>query len=522
MKNISCKDIESQLIKVLGNSETSWLKVSFLLSELDISIFNNLNRKDAIYSTESILRLYLFKRIKGITNYPRLIESLTEDDINNLGFTKDKNNNTLLPTKRTFNRFFHNKEDIKTKLDNIAEKILIIATQNNVVLDVELVKKELRKNRESINKKNKAIKETIKLVKKFIYPKINIKINHNAKFTTKDFLDILVHVAYSHDFCNNGSMTYKELNPNIKIPDSDTIMYHFKKFDDIKKIELMFKNIFDFVFNFVKKEYNMLKNRQFDIAIDIHKVPYYGKYINPNYIKGGVAEGIGTRQFFHFITCAIVTPGGRFTIDAIPMSPFDNLETLVERLIKRAKSKIKIRHCYMDRGFDRTEIINVMNRNNIKFIMPKVRSPTVKKWLDKGEDCKSRIIKNFKIGNTTTNLVLVNDENGIKRAFSTNLDIPEQLTHYLFRFYKFRWGIETSYRQLDHDFLARTTSRNFHIRLFYFLFSVCLYNLWILINICVSLNIYGKLSEKPIITAKLFAIILYKIKEEYEYLDPSG
>jgi len=73
-----------------------------------------------------------------------------------------------------------------------------------------------------------------------------------------------------------------------------------------------------------------------------------------------------------------------------------------------------------------------------------------------------------------------------------------------------RWGIETGYRQFDHDFKAKTTTKNYHIRLFYFLFSVCVYNLWVLVNICVSLSLYGRLSEKPIITCKLFAVVLLK------------
>ncbi len=75
-------------------------------------------------------------------------------------------------------------------------------------------------------------------------------------------------------------------------------------------------------------------------------------------------------------------------------------------------------------------------------------------------------------------------------------------------------GIETGYRQFDHDFKAKTTTKNYHIRLFYFLFSVCLDNLWVLVNICVSLTLYGRLSEKPIITSKLFAVVLYKVAYE--------
>jgi len=78
-----------------------------------------------------------------------------------------------------------------------------------------------------------------------------------------------------------------------------------------------------------------------------------------------------------------------------------------------------------------------------------------------------------------------------------------------------RWGIETGYRNLDHDFKPKTTTRNYHIRLFYFLFSCCLYNLWVLVNIYVSLAVYGKIPEKPIITAKMFVILLYKVQAEY-------
>lgn len=70
---------------------------------------------------------------------------------------------------------------------------------------------------------------------------------------------------------------------------------------------------------------------------------------------------------------------------------------------------------------------------------------------------------------------------------------------------------------MDHDFKPRTTSKNYCIRLFYFLFTVCLYNLWILVNICVSLVLHDRVSEKPIVTAKLFSIILYRVS-----VDPGG
>jgi IS4 transposase len=151
--------------------------------------------------------------------------------------------------------------------------------------------------------------------------------------------------------------------------------------------------------------------------------------------------------------------------------------------------------------------------------MPKVRTPTVKDWFDKSEACESRVVKDFQIGRgeekVFTNLILVDDKLGIKRAFICNFDIAPCLAFKLYEFYSRRWGIEICYRTLENDFRARTTTKNPHIRMFYFFFSCCLFNLWILVNICIGLLIYGRIPKKPIITAKMFAIILYRIKEEY-------
>jgi len=195
----------------------------------------------------------------------------------------------------------------------------------------------------------------------------------------------------------------------------------------------------------------------------------------------------------------------------------DNIHDLVDKSLERVKQKVHIDKAYLDRGFDKLKIINVVKSHKVKFIMPKIRSDTVKAWMRKSEECKARVIEDFEIGKkdvAVVNLILVDDKEGIKRAFITNFNIPEQLAHYLYTWYSKRWGIETGYRQFDYDFKAKTTTKNYHIRLFYFLFSVCLYNLWVLVNICVSLSLYGRLSAKPIITAKLFAVVLYKIAYE--------
>ncbi len=153
--------------------------------------------------------------------------------------------------------------------------------------------------------------------------------------------------------------------------------------------------------------------------------------------------------------------------------------------------------------------------------MTSIKNSKIKQWMDKSEDCKARMIHDFVIGQKspeTTNLYLVDDEEGIKRCFVTNMDTPVILSHYFYKWYSRRWGIETGYRVKAQDLRPRTTSKKFELRLFYFLFSTMLYNLWNLTNLCISMSLYGKVPEKPLITTKRFAIILYKIKTEI--IDP--
>ena len=104
--------------------------------------------------------------------------------------------------------------------------------------------------------------------------------------------------------------------------------------------------------------------------------------------------------------------------------------------------------------------------------MPMVRNPSVKSAFDKSEYCPARVFKDFKIGSKNNqekvNLVLVDDEQEIKRAFVCNFDIHPTIAYHLYKLYGKRWGIETGYRNIEHDFKPKTTTRNYHIRLFYF------------------------------------------------------
>ncbi len=488
-----------------GSQET--LKVSYLLSQLDFSSLVQDNHK-SLFSLHTIARLCIFRKFKGLSNYISLTEYLLnhEEESFQLGFYKGEDNKLIIPSKRTYNNYFVSLLN-KSELEKIAERILAIATQNNVLLDLEIVNTVLKEKKKNYDRE---IRESIKLLRKLVYPQIDLKIKSNGKFTGKDLLDVLAHVAYTNNFANGGAKTFKVSNDLEQSPSGDLMFYHFSKFDSIDKIRVMFDKISDFVFNFAKSNYNALKNRKHDIAYDIHRIPYYGGGIS--YVRGGEHEN-GTNTFIDFLTCSIVTPGGRFIVDVVPVSPLDDVWKLLDKSLSKVKNRLRIDLAYLDRGFNEVKVFQVFKKHKVKFLMPMTKNASVKKALDKAMHCQARVFSGFKVGEEDVTLILVDAENGVKHAFVSNFPVHPTLAWRLYQLYGSRWGIETCYRTLDYDFQPRTTTRNYHIRLFYFLFSTCVFNLWVLVNICISLIIHGKLSPKPIITAKMFALLLYKVKE---------
>jgi IS4 transposase len=106
-------------------------------------------------------------------------------------------------------------------------------------------------------------------------------------------------------------------------------------------------------------------------------------------------------------------------------------------------------------------------------------------------------------GRTTVRLVVVPHRSREDDQFClvTNREVTRDLAQPLAEAYRRRWGIETSYRKVT-EFLPRTSSPRFSVRLFYFLLVVALYNLWVLTNLLLKLD--RTVGRKPVLPTVLF------------------
>ncbi len=509
--------LEKGIYKAFARLKSQDINISDTLNGIDISSPFNPRFE---FSTASMVKSLIFMKLKGIRSQAKLSAYLKshEREALDLGFFRDGKNKIKTPSQQTINHFIKRHMDkekwrIVEFVTSIIEKI---AEKFNIVLDTELFDKKINIKDKGCDKtfynhENQKLNELCRLIRKKMYPKINLDIRSNSIFKKNDFLDFLVHIALTEDFAENGSKTFSQLL-NKRMPTSDTLLYHIKKFEGRELLQKMFIEIFDLIFKMAKRS-NLFSGRKMDVAIDFTDWFYYGKDRSPM-VMGKKPEK-GTSRCFRFATINIVEHGQRFTLLALPVSTFDTKEKIVEKLASFAKERIPIRKLYADRGFFSASIINLFKKMGVTFLMPAIRNDRIIDYANSVSP--PAIIKGYPMKDCKFNLIVL-ERDGKRYAFATNINLNNNdvtLSEKLFLPYSKRWGVETSYR-VKKSFRGKTTSRNYIVRQFYFMMSVVLYNLWVLVNILISVFLFGKISKKLPVTAKLFGTVLCTI------VDPGG
>ncbi len=518
-QTISRKTIEQEIYKTFETfKEKKNIKIVDFLKAFDITSCQGCNYRKIKYPYETLLKLILFQKLKGIRFHTKLTKYLRQNPSEKfkLGFTET-------PDRTQIGYFVNHILDDETKdLINFAiSKIENISEKFNILLDVKTFQTEQpekeTKERNHYYQKNDKTKEICRLFKRRFAPFINLNLNNNTLYKKNQFINLLIHMGMTKDFAENGSKTYKELR-GFNNPDADTLLYHLKNYPDIKDLHRMFTTLFEIVWEMTRK-INLFDSRtHYDVAVDFTEWYFYGDRSAPMVV--GKEPERGTSKCYKFATINVVESGKRFTLLALPVGPFERKEEILRTLLTYVLERIKIRRVYVDRGFCDSYSIKVFNSLHLKYLMPCSQYSTVRDIL-KITSAPS-IITDFEMKDVTFNLVIVEKEgeNGKKekRAFATSETFEENdvsLAERLFLLYGKRWGIETSYRVKKHSYLPKTTSKNYLIRLFYFMLSVLLYNLWILADILIWLALFGVIKEDHLITSKYFGTVFYTI-------DPGG
>jgi IS4 transposase len=150
---------------------------------------------------------------------------------------------------------------------------------------------------------------------------------------------------------------------------------------------------------------------------------------------------------------------------------------------------ISIRSAYLDKGFCSVPVLKTLQRRKIRFIIPmpvRGKSGGVRTLFESASHKTTYTFKSPKHGQLGLAAVVVKKypKGRYKRkgtrwfAYAVNR-LPKSIEpHQVFEMYRQRFGIETSYRQMN-QVRARTTSRNPVIRLLLVGLAFVIFNLYI-------------------------------------------
>jgi putative transposase len=107
--------------------------------------------------------------------------------------------------------------------------------------------------------------------------------------------------------------------------------------------------------------------KSWDIAIDLHYVPFYGAPKTPG-VLGGLKKQ-GTNRFFVYATAVIVHRGQRWCLALAPVQS-THFEEAVEQLAKQLHERdIKVRCLILDRGFHSGHVMLALQKRQLPFVI---------------------------------------------------------------------------------------------------------------------------------------------------------
>ena len=354
---------------------------------------------------------------------------------------------------------------------------------------------------------------TVNLLNKYLH----FPVAKNSFYTSSDINQCLIELSLSKSYAESGLACLSEkCNMPNRVPTGRTFRGRIERLAE-KQIREALIEANDQVL-LILRRYSIFK-RKAVVAIDYTRQPFYGNPDTKNVI-GGKQER-GTTWGYTYASIDIVEAGRRLTLYSTTINQFSEKANVVEKLILEAKARgIHINLVLLDRAFFTVDVISMLKRLGVYFIIPAVKNNMVKRAMLNYDEKEP--VKRFTLGSkrqcVTFNLYLhkrpvfqlpkkkkltVSD---LYFGFATNLprSLAVKLPSFIPSEYRRRWGIETGYRVQDNA-QAKTTSTNYKLRLLYQTVSVLLYNVWHYANflLCRALK---KQFDRPLLALALLAV----------------
>lgn len=456
------------------------------------------------YKPVALAHTLIFQRLIGLNARSQVLKRLKRNlnEAKDLGYTLENG----IPNNQNLNYFVNQKISQET-LELIEYAVEYIHQKNDEhdkLKGVERHKDFQESSGDSSESYPEGFKPVMNFLKWKLFPAIEFPRNDNTSYEDTELLHLPV-FAGMQNICSHEAYDIMTRLVDKELPKANTVLHHIREMPR-EQIYEMYEQAGQRILELAEEEGRL--DQEVDVAIDMTEIQYYGDKNDEMVVE--TQRKKGTTHCHKYATLKVVSGGEQYTIKSIPVNKFASTEDLVEELLQYAEQHIDTRRVYMDREFFSGAIINLMDDNNWTYIMPAVETTPIQKIIEDadGEDFQRYTTRGKET--STFNLVLREGKNGDLKPFATNCNQMEVLAYDLFDLYGRRWDIETGYRVQKNKFLPKTTSKNYNIRLFLFLFSELLYNCWMLVNVRISLKKYGEIKpEKEISTGEFIAAVFH-------------
>jgi putative transposase len=114
-----------------------------------------------------------------------------------------------------------------------------------------------------------------------------------------------------------------------------------------------------------------LTQRRWELAIDLHDIPYHGQpALSESEVRRGPAKA-GTTHFHSYATIAIVHDQRRYELAVTFVWADETMGQVVERLIALIRRlNLRVKRLYLDKGFCSQAVFSLLRRHRLPYIIP--------------------------------------------------------------------------------------------------------------------------------------------------------
>lgn len=460
----------------------------------------------------------LFSRELGGFSWKGLYEYLSTGGRSiRLGFdaTKFGKYNTA-PTRQTLTAAWdeHLSDTAKRAILSVSERLVEAAYKNDDALNlrpprhVDESHSDLRE-RHTGEITTHQIRKNVRLARDTVFGAFDSGRAENVKYPDSRFDELQALMSLSGCGTPQGQSRMENFFGEDYTPHGDTHLRTVEKYSE-ESIQAGFDQSIENLLDAVSDV--QILQPPVTAAIDITTWDFHADGDLPDAVNGTKDPG---RRAYKFATLSLVGKSMPIILAYAPVvessawdeNPTQHYHQTVRKLVKRAQEFVNIDLVLADRGFESLDVYQTLDNLGVDYLLPKIEHSSelevAERMEQEGEDVAvERAEVDVETGSHKSRLLYVPGDDGEIQTFITNRAVAPEDAEAWVEHYANRWCIENEYRAIKQEFLARTSSTNHALRIYYFVFGILMYNIWRLADVLLKATVTREITGyTPAITA---------------------